>query len=160
MSFVEQLSGILRLLADPTTPHTAAELWCRIQAEGWELCIPTLLSELQGDNPDVKRLVLAVLSEEAEQVGTESTEPFQEAVERLLADEDRLVRMAAIHTVRDLLISTPTAAAALRRIACHDEPPLAREALISLIELDDGVVEELAQKLRGSSGECESIQDL
>ena len=160
MSFVEQLPGILRLLADPTTPHTAAELWCRIQGAGWEFCVPVLLSELRGDNSDVKRLVLAILVEEAENVGTESTEPFHEAVERLLADEDRLVRMAAIHTVRDLLISTPTATAAVRRIVCHDESPLAREALISLVELDDGVVEELAQKLRGRAGEGESVQNL
>lgn len=153
MSFVEQLPGMLRLLADPTTPYTSQEVWCRIQAAGWESCVPMLLSELGGDNPDVKRLVLDILSQEAEQVGTESTEPFHEAVERLLADEDRLVRMAAIHTVRDLSISTPTATAALRRIACNDDAELARQALISLIELDDGLVEELAQKLRGRSGE-------
>jgi HEAT repeats len=147
-SFVEQLAGMLRQLADPVTPHTVAELWCRIQAAGWDTCVPPLLSELQGDNPDVKRLVLAILSEEAEQIGLESTEPFYESVERLLADDDRLVRMAAIHTVRDLYITMPTAAAALRHIACNDKVELSRQALVTLIELDDGVVEELAQKLR------------
>jgi len=160
MSFVEQLPGMLRLLADPTTPHTAPEISCRIQAAGWELCVPVLLSELRGDDPDVKRLVLAILAEEAENVGTESTEPFHEAVEWLMADEDRLVRMAAIHAVRDLHISTPTATAALRRIVCDDEAELARQALLTLIELDDGVVEELAQMLRGRAGEGESIQNL
>lgn len=145
-SFVEQLTGLLRQLADPVTPHTAAELWCRIRAVGWEECLPVLLHELQTGNPDVKRLVLAILSEEAEQEGTDSVQPFLDEVERLLADENRLVRMAAIHAVRDLNLSG--ASQALRRIICNDEAELSRQALITLIELDDGVVEELIQKLR------------
>jgi hypothetical protein len=148
MSFVEQLSGLLRQLADPTTQYTAPELWSRIQAAGWDTSVPVLLSELRGDDPDVKRLVLDILAEEAEQIGTESTEPFHGAVERLLADEDRLVRMAAVHAVRDLHVTTPTARAALRRIICNNEAPLAREALLTLVELDDGLVEEFGLVIR------------
>lgn len=151
MSFVEQLPGLLHLLADPVTQFTSSELWSRIQVEGWERCVPVLLSSLQGDDPDVKRLVLSILSEESEQFGTETTEPFHEVIERLLADEDRLVRIAAVHAVACLQITNPSALAALRRIACQDELPLARQALVTLIEADDGAVEEFRQMLRGNA---------
>ena len=111
--------------------------------------MPVLLSELQGDDPEVKQLVLAILSEESEYQEGESTDLFFGVVERLLADENRLVRMAAIHAVSDLRITTPTALTALRRIVCHDESPLARQALMTLVELDDSVIEEVASLLRG-----------
>lgn len=148
-SFFERLPDLLRQLSLSTTPYTALELWSRIQAAGWEPCVPVMFAELQGDDPDVKSLILGILAEEVEQVGTESTEQFFDTVERLLADDDRLLRMAAIHAVFDLRITTPTASTALRHIVCNDEPPLARQALLTLIELDESVVEEVASLLRG-----------
>jgi hypothetical protein len=146
--FVQQLPGLLRQLADPTTQYTSQELWCRIHSAGWDLCVPVLLAELKGSDDSVKRLVMHILVEHHEHASDESLELFHDVVEQLLEDESRVVRMAAIHAVRDLSIWTPTVAASLRWIVCHDHPVLAREALVSLMELDNGIMDELAQKLR------------
>ncbi len=103
----------------------------------------------------MKRLVLAIVCEQAKNVPATLAQPFFVEVERLLADEDRLVRMAAIHAVRelaqrrqDLHMSLPTVSESLRRIVCHDELPLAREALFTLLETDENAVIEIALLLR------------
>lgn len=134
--FVNQLPFLLRLLADPTTPHTAHELWCRIRSIDWGGCVPVLKSELDGGVADVKRLVLAIISEEAEQMGCESVEQFLPTVVSLLSDEDRLVRMSAIHTVESLKICDQDVIAALRHVIAFDEPILASQALATLLKLD------------------------
>lgn len=151
-SFAQQLPTLLRLLADPVTPHTAAELWCRIQATGWAECAPVLESELETGSPDVKRLVLGILSEEAEHVGVESTQPFTAAIERLLSEEDRLVRVAAIRAVRDLHLGTPSTITSLRRMISSDDLLVTREAVVALLDLDDRFLNEAAQVLRQPLG--------
>jgi HEAT repeat protein len=145
----------LRQFADPVTPHTTVELWCRIAGDDWERYVPTLLHALTTGENDVKRLVLAIACEQAHNVPTPLAQPFFAELERLLADEDRLVRMAAIHAVRelaqrgqDLHMALPTVSESLRRIVCHDELPLVREALFTLLETDDNAVIEIASLLR------------
>jgi uncharacterized protein (UPF0147 family) len=154
-SFVEQLPALLQLMADPTTPHTSQELWCRIAADDWERHAPTLLHELQAGGNDVKRLVLSILCEQASNVPTSPIQPFLGLIELLLTDGDRLVRMAAIETVRHLFqnkrdedVASPTVLALLHRISRDDELPLAREAMLALIEMDDSAVLEIALLLR------------
>lgn len=155
-SFIEKLPGLLRQLADPTTPHTAKELWCRVASEEWERCTPTLLHELRTGENDVKRLVLSIVCQQAKIVRSTPIQPFLVEIEQLLADGDRLMRMAAVGAVRDLVehgrdgdVATPIVLASLHRIGCHGELPLAREALLTLLEMDDGAVREIASLLRG-----------
>lgn len=154
-SFIEQLPALLRQLADPITPHTTKELWCRIASEEWEHCAPTLLHELRTGENEVKRLVLSIVCEQAQIVRSTPIQPFLIEIERLLADDDRLMRMAAVGAVRDLVehgrdgdVASPIVVASLRRIGSHDELPLAREALLTLLEMDDGAVREIAALLR------------
>jgi hypothetical protein len=155
-SFLEQLPALLRQLAEPTTPHTAKELWCRIASEEWEHSAPTLLHELRTGENDVKRLVLSIVCEQAKIVRSTPIQPFLIEIERLLADDDRLVRMAAVGAVRELVehgrevdAASPSVLASLRRIGSHDELPLAREALLTLLEMDDDAVRVVASLLRG-----------
>lgn len=155
-SFIEQLPTLLRQLAEPTTPHTTKELWCRIASEEWEHCVPTLLHQLRTGENDVKRLVLSIICEQAHIVRSTPIQPFIFEIERLLADDDRLMRMAAVGAVRDLVghgresdAASPTVLASLRRIGSHDELPLAREAVLTLLEMDDDAVREIASLLRG-----------
>ena len=101
-SFLEQLPALLRQLADPVTPHTSAELWCRIVSDDWDRYIPALIHALQTGENDVKRLVLAIACEQASHVPTTPLQPFLVELQRLLAYQDRAVRMAAINAVREL----------------------------------------------------------
>lgn len=154
-AFIEQLPALLRQLADPITPHTTKELWCRIASEEWEYSASTLLHELRTGENDVKRLVLSIVCEQAQIVRSTPIQPFLIEIERLLADEDRLMRMAAVGAVRDLVdlgresdAASPSVLASLCSIGCHDELPLAREALLTLLEMDDDTVREIASLLR------------
>ena len=56
--------------------------------------------------------------------------------------------MAAIQAVRDLRLeeSIPH----LRRIICEDERPLAAEALVALIELDENMLDEIIETVRSN----------
>jgi len=155
-SFAEQLPKLLRLMADPTTPHTTKELWCRIAADDWDRHAPTLLHELQAGENDVKRLVLSIICAQASHVRATPIPPFLGEIERLLTDDDRLVRMAAIEAIRHLFqhcrdedVASPKALALLHRISCTDELPLAREAMLALIEMDDSAVLQIALLLNG-----------
>ena len=155
-SLFEQLPTLFQLMADPTTPHTAKEIWCRIVADDWERHAPTLLHELQAGEDDVKRLVLSIICEQASNVRTSPIKPFLGEIERLLTDDDRLVRMAAIQAVRHLFqhcrdedVASPKALALLHRISCDDELPLAREAMLALVEMDDSAVLEISLLLGG-----------
>jgi len=154
-SFLEQLPALLRQLADPTTPHTTKELWCRIAGDEWDRHAATLLHELRTGENDVKRLVLSIICEHATNVRTTPLWPFLVEIERLLTDDDRLVRMAAVGAVREVVehgrevdAASPSVLASLRRIGSHDELPLAREALLTLLEMDDDAVREIASLLR------------
>lgn len=145
---IENLSSLLRLLANPTTPHTSLELWDRITAFGWDECVLCLMKELQTGEPDVKRLVMGVLWQELEHLGPERVQPFIPLILPQLGDPDRLVRMAAIQAVRDLRLeeSIPH----LRRIICEDERPLAAEALVAVIELDDNLLYDIIETVRSN----------
>lgn len=147
--FLTQLPTLLRLLADPTTPHTSLELWCRIKSFGWTECIPVLQSQLQVGSSEVKRLALSVISQVNDHFGNTLVEDFQEHIVSLLDDEDRLVRSAAIHAVSDLLI--PNVEFKLRSIVCNDEPILAAEALFALLETDKELLDNVIQFVRDRS---------
>ncbi|WP_013627517.1 HEAT repeat domain-containing protein [Rubinisphaera brasiliensis] len=143
---LEQLPVLLRLLADPTTPHTAVELWCRIEAWGWNESVPILMRELETGEPCVKRLVLSIIWQELEQLGPDRVQPFVPCILPLLDDPDRLVRMAAVQAVRDLHLNE--AIPQLRRIVCDDERPLAAEALVALMDLDEELLDDLIKSVR------------
>lgn len=154
-SFSEHLPALLRLMADPTTPHTTKEIWCRVTSDDWDRHAPTLLHEMQTGDNDVKRLVLSIVCEEAIHMPDSQIEPFLVEIQRLLTDDDRLVRMEAIAAVRQLFehgrdeaLASPTVLASLRRIGCDDELPLAREAMLALLEMDDSAVRQIAFLLR------------
>jgi len=59
----DYILDLLRLLCNPTTPHTVSEVWCRLH---FPECVPLLKSELKSDNPSIIRLVLDVFRHEAE----------------------------------------------------------------------------------------------
>jgi len=144
--FLSDLPLLLRLLADPTTPHTSLELWDRITAFGWNDCVAILMRELKTGEPSVKRLVMGVLWQELEHLGAERVQPFVPIILSLLDDPDRLVRMGAIQAVRDL--HSNEAIPQLRRIVCDDERALGAEALVALMEMDDGLLDELIETVR------------
>ncbi|MBA2114090.1 hypothetical protein [Bremerella alba] len=148
--FISELPNLLRLLAVPTTTHTAPELWNRIDAFGWEECYPVLLGALESNDSDVKQLVLSVICYAADTHGNEFVQPFESVVLALLEDEDRLVRMSAVLAVESLRAFEPEFVAALRFIVGYDEPILASQALITLLELDidRSVILELAPLFR------------
>ena len=148
--FLKQLPVLLRLLADPITPHTNSELWCRIKSFGWDECVPILMAELESGTGDVQRLILGIICEESDQMGNELVQPFFAAVVSLLNSEDRLVRVAAIHAVERLLIFDEHVVASLRHIIANDEPILASQALATLLELDleHSVIQEIAVMFR------------
>ena len=151
--FIRQLPLLLRMLADPTTTHTAPELYCRLDAWGWDECLPALLHELQSNDSDVKQLVLSIVCHAADMHGIELAHPFKAVVVKLLEDNDRLVRMSAILAIESLLASEPHVIAALRHIVGHDEPILANQALITLLELDPArsIIQEVAPLFRDRS---------
>jgi len=144
--FLKDLPTLLRLLADPTTPHTSLEIWDRIMAFGWDECVPYLMQELNTGEPDVRRLVISVLWQEIEQMGSERVQPFIPHILNCLSDPSRLVRIAAVQVVRDLRLDD--AIPLLRRIVCKDERPLASEALLALMELDDELINDLIETVR------------
>ncbi len=147
--FLKDLPTLLRLLADPTTPHTSLEIWDRIMAFGWDECVPYLMQELNRGEPDVKRLVISVLSQELEQMGSERAQPFISHILNCLSDPDRLVRIAAVQVVRDFRLDE--AIPFLRRVVCEDERPLATEALLALMELDDELINDVIETVRAGN---------
>lgn len=149
--FTSQLPTLLRLLANPVTPHTVLDLWCRIKMAGWDECESVLLTELRSGDPDVQRLVMGIVVEEAEHLGTESLGQFIPLLVAHLRHEDRLVRNAAIDAVRTFEVADEEAIDSLCQIACEDDALLAREALITLIELDKDFCGEVIQLLRTRS---------
>lgn len=147
-SLREQLPDLLRRLADPITPYTAAELWSRLHAENWDLCLPVLHSQLQAGPAEVQRLVIAILIEQAEQLGKDSLPEWSRDVANLMMSADRLVRMAAIEAVSTLGIDGVATRKRLRQIVCDGEPALACAALKALLDLDETVIEEVAACFR------------
>lgn len=152
--FISQLPTLLRLLADPTTTHTVPELFNRIDAFGWEECSPVQLGALESNDSNVKRLVLSIICYAADTYGNDLVQPFESVVLALLEDKDRLVRMSAVFAVESLRAFGPEFAAALRFIIGYDEPILANQALITLLELDlhHSVIRELAPLFKVRSG--------
>lgn len=151
--FLSQLPILLRILADPRTPHTVHELWCRIFSHGWGECETLLLGELQSGDSDVKRLVVEIVEEQAGNSGIESIQSFVPSIVSLLTHEDRLVRSCAISAMGELLIDDQTTADALRHIVRSDEPLLASAALHTLMEFDPKIIEEVAQMFRDAAEE-------
>lgn len=149
MTFVSQLPTLLPLLADPTTPDTAHELWCRITTFDWTKCIPVLLSELETGVADVKQLVLDVLLQEVEHSGVDLVQRLVPRIVSLLSNDDRLVRKSAIQAVRDLHLAD--AIEPLRKIICDDEPLNTTESLGVLIELDRTLLGDLIQFMQDRS---------
>ena len=132
----ENLSLLLQLLADPVKPHTTQELWCRIGEHQWDRCVPAIHNALEHSDPSVIRLALSVLNEQADVHGSESLEDFLPDILACLKHDDRLVRNGAIILVQDLQIADDSIIQALKGIIRNDEPLLAREALIALLNVD------------------------
>ncbi len=146
--FTADLRELLQRLSDPVTPYTATELRCRIEAFGWDRCLPILRSELQSTSGDVQRLVLGVISEEADQSGAEAVVCLLPQITNCLSSQDRHVRQAAVLTIGSLGMMTEKVSDTLRNIITQDELATAREALTVLIELDDSLVSKIVGLLR------------
>ena len=141
------LSQLLHLLADARTPNTTDEVWCRVVTIGWDDCLPTLLAELESDDPNVRRLVLSVIAEHgANQSDVESLKPN---VIKALDDSNRLVRQEAIHAVESLAWSDD-AKPQLRQIVLRDDPPVAAKALQVLIGFNPNELEKVRTSLRSN----------
>lgn len=148
---LSQLPILLRLLADPRTPHTVSELWCRIFSHGWEECEPLLLDELKSGDSNVQRLVIEIIEEHAANSGIESIQSFVPSIVSLLGHNDRLVRSCAISAVGELMVDDQTTVDALRHIVCTDEPLLASAAFQVLLGFDPKIIEGVAQLFRDAS---------
>ena len=141
------LSQLLHLLSAPLTPHTTDEVWCRVITIGWDDCLPTLLAELESDDPNVRRLVLSVIAEHgANQSDVESLKPN---VIKALDDSNRLVRQEAIHAVESLAWSDD-AKSQLRQIVLRDDPPIAAKALQVLIAFNPNEFEKVRHSLKAN----------
>lgn len=149
--FLSQLPILLRLLANPRTPHTAKELWCRVFSFGWEECQSLLLTELQSGESDVQRLVIDIIDEHAGNSGLESIQSFIPTIVSFLGHEDRLVRSWAISAVGELLVDNQTTVDALRHIVCTDEPLLAGAAFQVLLQFDPQIIKEVLQSFRDNA---------
>ena len=142
--FTESLPELLQALCDPVTPYTCTELRCRIEAFGWQECLPMLRSELHSGSNEVRRLILAVVSEEADQTGRECVQTLLPSTLHCLTSQDRLLRQAAVLTLGSLGVMTQEVGDALRAIIVEDELAIAREALTVLAQLNDSLVSEIA----------------
>ncbi len=155
----EQLSHtirqLLKLLSEPTTPHTTLELWCRISSLGWERCLPILISELDSDDAAVVRLVLNVLREEIEQLGEEMVVASLPKAATCLDHHHRLVRQAAIGLIQAACTNDEKSIEGLRRIVRDDEPFLRREAAHALLELEDRLLDDLSRLFEKPSGKLD-----
>jgi vesicle coat complex subunit len=149
--FLTQLPILLRLLADPRTPHTVDDLWCRVFSFGWEECEPLLLNELRSGESDVKRLVMEIVMEQAGNSGLDSVQLFVPTIVSFLSHENGLVRMCAISAVRELLVDDQTTVNALRHIVCDDEPLLACAAFRVLLEFEPQIIKEVVQLFRDNA---------
>lgn len=138
------LPWLLKTLAEPTTCHTAPELWCRIRSADWEECVPILRDQLASEDADVIRLTLNILFEEVSNIGTDNLDVFQSAIISCLAHDNRLVRQAAIHVLHEARCDDSTAIQELWRIVKDDESIIRREAAHALLDLDDSVLDRLA----------------
>ena len=146
--FSENLPHLLQMLADPVTPHTSKEIWCRIGAFGWEECLPALQNALNSTDPSVIRLVLSILNEQADVHGSDSLEDFVPDILACLKHEDRLVRNGAIILIQDVQIADDSIFQDLKGIVRKDEPLLAKEALIALINVDWETVTDVVAHFR------------
>jgi HEAT repeat protein len=149
--FLNQLPVLLRLLADPRTPHTVSELWCRVFSYGWEECEAILLADLKSGDSDVQRLVIEIIMEHAGNSGIDSIRSFVPTIVSLLSHEDRLVRSCAISAVGELMVDDKATVDALRHIVCTDEPLLASAAAQVLIQFDPQIIKEVVQLLRDNA---------
>lgn len=136
----DRLPWLLKMLAEPTTCHTAPELWCRIRSVGWKECVPILREQLASEDADVIRLTLNILFEEVSNVGTGNLDAFKSAIISCLAHDERLVRQAAIHVLHEARCHDSTTIHELRRIVKEDEMVIRRQAAHALLDLDDSVL--------------------
>ena len=143
----QNLSQILHLLAAPLTPHTTKEIWCRVVTLGWADCLPTLLAELESQDPNVRRLVLSLIAEHGENQG--DVENLKPHVIKALTDPDRLVRQEAIYAVESLAWSDEVRSE-LRQIVLRDDPPIASKALGTLIRLNPEEFEKMRDSLKAN----------
>jgi len=137
----EYVGKLLRTLCEPTTPTTTQEVYCRLFAFDLDVVLPILSHELDSE-PDVVRLVLGVLIE----ISHHSHESIRSLFPKFIAcleHEDRLVRAAAVQFVRETRLDDRAILDSLRRRIIEDEPIIQREAALTLIELDDSLVEKL-----------------
>ncbi len=145
------LPRLLFLLSDPTTPHTAQELWCRLRSGTWNDYLPILEQQLRLGTPDVQRLVMSILVEDAEQMGVEETLPFVPLVIEKLQHDDRLVRIAAISAINSISPYDEDTQEKLHQVVLNDEPLIAREALIVLMQSDPDYLKRTLLVLREGS---------
>ena len=143
----QNLSQILHLLAAPLTPHTTKEIWCRVVTLGWADCLPTLLAELESQDPNVRRLVLSLIAEHGENQG--DVENLKPHVIKALGDSDQLVRQQAILTIGSLAWSDD-AKPELRQIVLRDDPPVASKALQVLIAFSPSEFRKVRHSLRAN----------
>lgn len=152
MSTIEEtLPHVLQVLANPVTPHTAPELWSRIRSIGWTECLPILLEQLRSGSTDVQRLVMDIVSEEAEQMGVVDARPFIPSIILKLGHEDRLVRISAISTLDAIRALDSDVVACLLDMVQQDESAVAREALIVLLRNDGDTLTRTLELFRSSN---------
>ena len=138
----EYIGNLLRVLAEPTTPTTSQEIFARLSAFDLDHVLMILEHELDSE-PEVTRLVLGVLIEISDHLGSEPIQGLLLKVAECLDHEERLVRMAAIQLVREARLAHPAVLDALRKHIMDDEPAIQREAAVTLIELDDSLIKRL-----------------
>lgn len=141
----QDLSQLLHLLSATLTPHTTEEVWCRIVSIGWDKCLPTILAELEAADPNVRILVLGLITEHGENQG--DVENLKPQVIKALTDPDRLVRQQAIFTIESLAWSDDVRSE-LRQIVLRDDPPIASKALAVLTAFNSDEFEKVRVSLQ------------
>ena len=159
--FIERLPEILRLFSNPVTPHTASEMWIRINDQYWDECLPILLHDLNSSDPRVVRLVLSILQKQIEIMGPDTLVSSIPTISKHLNHEDSLVRQATIGLLKEMEICDNQILDGLKSIMENDESHIATEAALAILKLNpdeaDGMLSFLIEQLNADDFIVQSL---
>ncbi len=142
-SFFRDLKELIRIMADPVTPHTVNEIWCRFGPDCFSECLPTFLSILKSPVAAEVSLVLNIFEMQAERISKGLSTKAKVAVVNCLDHEERYVVSAAISCLGALGRSADLAVDRLREILVANDALLSTRAASALIDVEAQAAEDV-----------------